>query len=93
MRRVTDSAVCEHCTKARDGVWCGYHARCIGCAARAAARCFVTFDAVRTRNADGMRDLLGRVLPSMPYQTARALVLGWWAVDHPKTSRSAGAGP
>ena len=80
---------CEHCTKARAGMWCGYAAKCTGCAARAAARCIVVFEAVRSRDASEMRELLGRVLPGMSYEEARAMVWDWWEVDHPKTGRTA----
>lgn len=79
---------CAACAQALTG-GAEYRATCMGCQARAVARC----DAMR-RVMDGsladadrlaaraeLRQTIGRAMPHVTYEDARASVMQWWRVD------------
>lgn len=77
---------CEHCTRARAGIWCGYMANCSDCIARALARSLHAFNALHDRGTgdrDELRQAILRALPGIDYAAARRMVWQWWLHDHP----------
>jgi|GEM_PF-1561612 len=76
---------CDHCTRARAGIWCGYLSTCTECVARALARSLHAFNALHDRGTgdrDELRQAIQRALPGIDYATARRMVWAWWQHDH-----------
>lgn len=87
--RVVAAADCEHCRRARAGVWGSYYTGCTSCRARLLARSLAASEALdpaRGGDARELRAATARVLDMIPYGEARELVLGWWKSDHDKGS-------
>jgi hypothetical protein len=81
-------SVCAECMLARDRVWHGLYANwCDGCMARAIARSHAAFDALHERgkkDVRGLREIVARCMPEVPFEDARRLVWEWWQLDHAK---------
>ena len=83
---------CDHCTRSRAGLWCGYASSCIDCTARAIARSLPAFDAMHPRGTgerDGLREAIQQAMPDTEYTAARRMVWAWWQHDHQKQEATA----
>ena len=77
---------CDHCDRARAGIWCGYASSCDECVGRALARSLHAFNALHprgSRDREPLREAIQRALPGIDYATARRMVWQWWLHDHP----------
>lgn len=77
---------CDHCTRARSGIWGGYLSTCSECIARALARSLHAFNALHPRGSqerEPLREAIQRALPNIDYAAARRMVWQWWLHDHP----------
>lgn len=76
--------MCVECveTKTWRGHWHAYRVGCDTCAARAIARSLAAFKAIRKEEPGELRDMIGRVLPNVPFEDARSMVWEAWQVDH-----------
>lgn len=83
-QRTVAVADCDHCRRARAGLWGGYYSGCMSCRARLLARSLAAFDALGRkdkRDARELREATARALDSIPYTEARELVLDWFNHD------------
>lgn len=85
---------CEHCTRARAGIWCGYLSTCSECIARTLARSLHAFNALHDRGTgdrDELRQAILRALPGIDYAEACRMVRGWWKADRAMASANSAA--
>jgi len=74
---------CPACDKARSNRYSGeYRVGCFQCCARGFARSTLAADAVRTRDAEQLKDALAKALPTVPIDSALQAVREWWKFDH-----------
>ena len=91
---------CAACAQAICG-GAEYRAGCMGCAARAIARCDATRKAMdkalptleRLAATEDLRALMKRTMPAVDYYVARAEVLQWWKVDEANRASVNSASP
>lgn len=91
---------CAACAQAICG-GAEYRAGCMGCAARAIARCDAMRKAMdktlstleRLEATREVRELMSRTMPGVSFYVARAEVLQWWTVDEANRSGVNSAGP
>ena len=83
--------MCDHCTRAKAGIWGGIQAKCRGCRARLIARAQAMFRVMTGRGCTEeerkaarreVRDQIVRGL-GVTFEEGKPLVMTWWRIDHP----------